>query len=172
LLPQLAVSAVRISKRIDMSNPFMARAIQLSLESVRSTGGGPFGAVIVRNGAVIAEGVNQVTVRKDPTAHAEVLAIRAACEKLGVFELKDCELYSSCEPCPMCLGAIYWARLARLYFANTAADAADIGFDDSFICHELRLPHANRRIPTVPIMREEALAAFRAWTAKPDKILY
>jgi guanine deaminase len=172
LLPQLAVPAVRISKRTDMNNPFMARAIQLSLESVRSVGGGPFGAVIVQNGAVIAEGVNQVTVRRDPTAHAEVLAIRAACEKLGVFELKDCELYSSCEPCPMCLGAIYWARLARVYFANTAADAADIGFDDSFIYHELQLLHANRRIPTIQLMREEALAAFRAWTAKPDKTPY
>jgi len=155
-----------------MSNVFMARAIELSLESVHSGCGGPFGAVIVRNGEVLAEGMNQVTSRNDPTAHAEVLAIREACAKLGLFELTDCELYSSCEPCPMCLGAIYWARLARVYYANTAADAAKIGFDDSFIYAELQLPHAERRIPAIPMMREEALAAFRAWAEKPNKIPY
>src|SRR5579863_3535871 len=122
-----------------MSNPFMARAIQLSIDSVRAGEGGPFGAVIVREGKIIAEGVNRVTSSNDPTAHAEVLAIRQACEALGVFELKDCELYTSCEPCPMCLGAIYWARLSQIYFANTAEDAAKIGFDDSFIYNELKL---------------------------------
>lgn len=153
-------------------NPFMARAIQLSLESARSGYGGPFAALIVRNGEIIAEGVNQVTSRNDPTAHAEILAIRQACAKLASFELKHCELYSSCEPCPMCLGAIYWARLARLYYANTADDAAKIGFDDSFIYHELQIPHPQRRIPTTQLMRHEALAAFRAWTEKTDKIPY
>jgi guanine deaminase len=155
-----------------MSNAFMARAIQLSLESMRSGRGGPFGAVIVRDGAIIAEGSNQVTSRNDPTAHAEVLAIRKACAKTGRFELADCELYTSCEPCPMCLGAIYWARLARIYFANTAADAAQIGFDDSFIYAQLKVPHAERTIPAVQMMRDEALAAFRAWAEKPDKIPY
>ena len=155
-----------------MSNPFMARAIQLSIENVHSNNGGPFGAVIVRDGKIIAENVNRVTSTNDPTAHAEVLAIRQACTKLGVFELLDCELYTSCEPCPMCLGAIYWAHISRMYFANSAEDAAAIGFDDSFIYKELKLPHAERKIPTRQMMREEALAAFKAWAEKPDKIAY
>jgi tRNA(Arg) A34 adenosine deaminase TadA len=155
-----------------MNNLFMARAIQLSIESVHSGRGGPFGAVIVRNGEIIAEGTNQVTAANDPTAHAEILAIRQACAKLGVFELRDCELYTSCEPCPMCLGAIYWARLSRIYYANTHEDAATIGFDDSLIYSELQLAHSQRRIPTVQMMREEALAGFRAWVEKPDKIRY
>lgn len=155
-----------------MNNPFMARAIQLSIEGVQSGRGGPFGAVVVRDGKIVAEGVNQVTSTNDPTAHAEVLAIRQACAKLGVFELRDCELYTSCEPCPMCIGAIYWARFSRVYFANTAEDAAKIGFDDSFIYSELKRPHSQRRIPTIQMMREEALAGFRAWADKPDKILY
>ena len=150
----------------------MARAIQLSIEGAHSGRGGPFGAVIVQEGKIVAEGVNQVTSTNDPTAHAEVLAIRQACAKLGVFELKDCELYTSCEPCPMCLGAIYWARLSRIYFANTAEDAAKIGFDDSFLYSELKQPHSGRRIPTIQMMREEALEGFRAWAAKPDKIPY
>src|SRR5438445_5340214 len=132
-----------------MSNIFMVRAIQLSIDGVQSGRGGPFGAVIVRDGKILAEGMNQVTSTNDPTAHAEVLAIREACKKLGVFELKDCELYTSCEPCPMCFGAIYWARLARVYFANTAEDAARIGFDDSFIYNELKQPSALRSIPTI-----------------------
>ena len=155
-----------------MSNPFMARAVQLSIDNVRSGRGGPFGAVVVRDGKIIAEGVNRVPSTNDPTAHAEVLAIRQACANLGVFHLEDCELYTSCEPCPMCLGAIYWAHLSRLYFANTAADAAEIGFDDSFLYGELKKPHLQRRIPTVQIMREEALAGFRAWAAKVEKIPY
>jgi guanine deaminase len=155
-----------------MNNPFMARAIQLSIENVYSSNGGPFGAVIVKDGKIIAENVNRVTSTNDPTAHAEVLAIRQACTKLGVFELLDCELYTSCEPCPMCLGAIYWAHISRVYFANSAEDAAGIGFDDSFIYSELKLPHTQRRIPTRQMMREEGLAAFRAWTEKPDKIAY
>jgi guanine deaminase len=155
-----------------MNNAFMARAIQLSIEGAHSGRGGPFGAVIVQEGKIVAEGVNRVTSTNDPTAHAEVLAIRQACAKLGVFELKDCELYTSCEPCPMCLGAIYWARLSRIYFANTAEDAAKIGFDDSFLYSELKQPHSERRIPTIQMMREEALEGFRAWAAKPDKIPY
>ena len=155
-----------------MNNSFMARAIQLSIDSVHSGRGGPFGAIIVRNGQIIAEGVNQVTSTNDPTAHAEVLAIRQACAKLGMFELKDCELYTSCEPCPMCLGAIYWSRLSCVYFANAAEDAAKIGFDDSFIYSELKRPFSQRRIPAIQMMREEALAGFRAWAAKPDKTPY
>ena len=149
----------------------MARAIELSLENVRS-GGGPFAAVVVKDGAIIAEGVNQVTVLSDPTAHAEIVAIREACKKLASFELKDCELYASCEPCPMCLGAIYWARLARVYFGNTAQDAAEIGFDDSFIYREVAKLPSQRKIEMIPLMREQALAAFRAWQNKPDKNLY
>lgn len=155
-----------------MKNPFMARAIDLAMESVRSGKGGPFGAVIVREGKIVTEAMNRVTSANDPTAHAEVLAIRAACAKLGSFELKDCDLYSSCEPCPMCLGAIYWARLSRIYFANTAEDAAKIGFDDSFIYAELKQPQRERRIPTIQMMREEALAGFRAWAERRDKIPY
>jgi guanine deaminase len=155
-----------------LSNLFMARAIQLSIEGVQSGRGGPFGAVIVQAGKIIAEGSNAVTSMNDPTAHAEVLAIRRACEKLGVFELKDCELYTSCEPCPMCLGAIYWARLSRIYFASTAEDAAKAGFDDSFIYGELKQPFSARRIPTIQIMRDEALAGFRAWLDRPNKIPY
>ena len=150
----------------------MARAIQLSIEGVRSGRGGPFGSVIVKDGKIIAEAANQVTSNNDPTAHAEVLAIRKACESLRCFELKNCELYTSCEPCPMCLGAIYWARISRIYFANTAEDAAKIGFDDSFIYDELKQPYSERRIPAVQIMREEALAGFRAWADKPDKTSY
>lgn len=154
-----------------MNNSFMARAIQLSIESVDS-GGGPFGAVVVKDGEIIAEGFNQVTATNDPTAHAEMIAIRKACAKLKSFGLENCELYTSCEPCPMCLGAIYWARMGRIYFANTAEDAAKIGFDDSFIYGELKQPHGQRRIGAIQMMREEALAGFRAWSAKPGKTLY
>ena len=150
----------------------MARAIQLAIEGVQSGRGGPFGAVIVREGKIIAEGSNEVTSTNDPTAHAEILSIRQACKKLGVFELKGCELYTSCEPCPMCLGAIYWARLSRIYFASTAEDAANTGFDDSFIYGELKQPFSERRIPAIQIMRDEALAGFRAWLDRPDKIPY
>ncbi len=150
----------------------MARAILLSIENVRSGRGGPFGAVIVKDGTIIAEGANQVTATNDPTAHAEVLAIRMACAKLGAFELPHCEIYTSCEPCPMCLGAIYWARLARVFFANAATDASKIGFDDSFIYGEIARPHAQRAISMIQMMREEAAAAFRAWQEKSDKITY
>jgi guanine deaminase len=151
---------------------FMARAIQLSIENVRSGRGGPFGTVIAQDGKIIAESANQVTSTNDPTAHAEVLAIRLACQKLGLFELRGCDLYTSCEPCPMCLGAIYWARLRKVYFGNLAADAAKVGFDDSAIYAEINQPHAKREIPMIPMMREQALAAFRAWEENPGKILY
>jgi guanine deaminase len=155
-----------------MHNPFMARAIQLSIDNVHSGRGGPFGAVVVKDGAIISEGANQVTSTNDPTAHAEVVAIREACKTLGVFELEGCEIYTSCEPCPMCMGAIYWARIARVYFANADADASKIGFDDSLIYRELSQPHAQRKIPMIQMMREEAQAAFRAWESKPNKIEY
>ncbi len=155
-----------------MDNPFMARAIQLSIENVRSGRGGPFGAVVVKDGVIIGEAANQVTSTNDPTAHAEVLAIREACRKLSAFDLEGCEIYTSCEPCPMCLGAIYWARLARVFFGNADADASKIGFDDSLIYREIALPHSQRRIPIIQMMREEALAAFRAWADKPNKIEY
>jgi tRNA(Arg) A34 adenosine deaminase TadA len=155
-----------------MHSRFMARAIELSIENVRSGRGGPFAAVIVKAGEIIAEGVNCVTSTNDPTAHAEVVAIRAACRALGNFDLSGCEIYVTCEPCPMCLGAIYWARLARVYFGNTAEDASRAGFDDSLIYQEMARPLAERRIPMIPLMREEALAALRAWEASPSKIPY
>ena len=153
-------------------NPFMARAIHLSLENVLLGQGGPFGAVIVRNGSIVAEGVNRVTASNDPTSHAEVNAIREACVKLHVFALADCEIYASCEPCPMCLGAIYWARLTRVFFANLASDASKIGFDDSFIYREIAEAAPARSIPMVPMMRDQALAAFRAWEEKSNKTMY
>ncbi|MGA7503527.1 MAG: nucleoside deaminase [Candidatus Sulfotelmatobacter sp.] len=156
----------------DMQNAFMARAIQLSLENVNSGHGGPFGAVIVKDNQIISEGANQVTMANDATAHAEIVAIREACKKLNAFHLQDCEIYASCGPCPMCLGAIYWARLSRIYFASSDADAAKVGFDDSLIYRELSLPHSQRKIPMLQMMREEALAAFRAWENKADKIAY
>jgi guanine deaminase len=155
-----------------MDNAFMARAIQLSIENVLSGRGGPFGAVVVKDGEIIAEGVNGVTETNDPTAHAEVTAIRVACTRLQSFELKGCEIYTSCEPCPMCLGAIYWARPDRIYFGNTADDAAKIGFDDSLIYREMSEQLSRRRIPTIQMMREEALEAFRVWDAKADKAPY
>ncbi|MEO7649771.1 MAG: nucleoside deaminase [Bryobacteraceae bacterium] len=155
-----------------MDRRFMQEAIDLSLDNVRSGAGGPFGAVVVRAGAVIARGVNRVTSTNDPTAHAEIVAIREACRYLGEFQLTGCEIYTSCEPCPMCMGAIYWARPERVYFGNTHLDAAAIGFDDSFIYQELAKDPATRRIPLVPLMRDEALVAFLAWTEKIDKVNY
>jgi len=149
----------------------MARAIQLSLDNVAS-GGGPFGAVIVKDGQIVAEGVNRVTVVNDPTAHAEVMAIRAACTRLNSFSLKDCEIFTSCEPCPMCLGAIYWAHLKTIHFGNLASDASRIGFDDSFIYREFGQAFSDRKIPMIQIMHDQALAAFCAWQEKPNKIPY
>src|ERR1700691_4182940 len=155
-----------------MDNPFMARAIQLSIDNVRSGRGGPFGTVIVKDGNILAEAANQVTATNDPTAHAEVLAIRQACQKLRCFELRGCDLYTSCEPCPMCLSAIYWARIDKVYFGSFAEDAAKVGFDDSAIYREIAQPRSARKVPTIQMMREEALAAFRAWEENPGKILY
>lgn len=150
---------------------FMRCAVALSIENVRN-GGGPFGAVIVKDGEIIAEGVNRVTANNDPTAHAEVTAIRAACAKLKTFQLDGCVVYTSCEPCPMCLSAIYWAGISKIYYGNTKKDADDINFGDDFIYEEIAKPYAARRIPMMQFLRDEALAAFRAWEEKPDKIEY
>jgi guanine deaminase len=151
---------------------FMACAIDLSLENIRSNKGGPFAALVVSDGKILSEGTNRVTSTNDPTAHAEIVAIREACRKLGRFELTGCELYANCEPCPMCLGAIYWARPSRVYFAANSADAAKIGFDDALIYNQLKLPADARKIPMLQLMRDRALEVFRAWEAKPDKIQY
>ena len=150
----------------------MRSAIELSLENVRSGKGGPFAAVVVKDGKILALGANQVTSTFDPTAHAEIVAIREACRKLGQFQLAGCEIYTTCEPCPMCLGAIYWARPAKVYFGATATDAAAVGFDDSFIYQQLGIPMSERSVPMVPMMREESLAVFREWERKSDKIPY
>jgi len=151
---------------------YMRMAIGLATGNVLSGAGGPFGAVIVKDGKVIATGVNMVTVANDPTAHAEVIAIRTAAAILGTFELKGCTIYSSCEPCPMCLGAIYWSRLDALYFGSTAKDAADAGFDDSFFYDELRKTIDERSIPTMNLMRDEAGESFKAWCNSPARIEY
>ena len=149
----------------------MREAIRLASANV-DNGGGPFGAVIARGGEIIATGVNRVTASCDPTAHAEVSAIRAAAQKLGTFNLSGCDIYSSCEPCPMCLGAIYWARLDRLFYGNTKADAARIGFDDAFIYKELALPLPERTLRAEQLLGKEALATFEAWEQKTDKTPY
>lgn len=151
---------------------FMRAAIQLSLDNMRAGNGGPFGAVIVKDGKIIAHGFNKVTSTNDPTAHAEVVAIREACTMLGSFQLTGCEIYTSCEPCPMCLGAIYWARPDKMYFANTKSDAAAIGFDDQFIYNEIELDVCDRHLPTEQLLHDEALVAFQEWQQKPDKIEY
>jgi guanine deaminase len=150
----------------------MRRAIALSLERMRAGLGGPFGAVVVKGGAIVAEGWNEVTSRNDPTAHAEVVAIRRACEALGSFDLSGCEIYSSCEPCPMCLGAIYWARLDRLYYGNDRSDAADIGFRDDLLYNEIPLPVAERSLKAERLLAEEARVAFDEWANKTDRIAY
>ncbi len=150
----------------------MLRAIQLSAERMRAGKGGPFGAVIVKDGEIVAEGFNQVTTSNDPTAHAEVMAIRRACEALGTFSLEGCTIYTSCEPCPMCLSAIYWARLEAIYFANTREDAADIGFDDDFLYREIPKPLSERQILTEKIDLTEAREVFEEWRVKPDKVMY
>ena len=151
---------------------YMKRAIALSEEMMRANRGGPFGAVVVKDGAIIAEGHNMVTSANDPTAHAEVVAIRRACDALGTFTLEGCEIYTSCEPCPMCLAAIYWARLSRVYYANSRADAAAIGFDDDHIYREIPLPITERALPMERLLAEEAARAFREWDEKPDKTPY
>ncbi len=150
----------------------MARAIELAIGNVRSGRGGPFAAIVVKDGRIVGEGTNCVTASNDPTAHAEVVAIRAACAALGSFQLDGCDLYTTCEPCPMCLGAIYWARPARVYFGSKAADAAAAGFDDAFIYEQLALPLAERKIPFLEMMRKESLECFQAWAEKRDRIEY
>jgi guanine deaminase len=155
-----------------MIERFMREAIALSLGNVRSGSGGPFGALVLRNGEVIGRGVNLVTAGNDPTAHAEVLAIRAACQALRSFELPGCEMYSSCEPCPMCLGAIYWARLGRYYYANSRADAARAGFDDSRIYHEIALPPERRSVSGERVIVPEAANAFDEWLLSESKQSY
>lgn len=156
-----------------MSNEtFMRDAIQLSLEGVRSGRGGPFGCVVVRGGKVVGRGSNQVTSACDPTAHAEIVAIREACRALGTFQLADCAIYASCEPCPMCLSAIYWARIPEAYFGNSRQDAAAIGFDDDFIYQQIPLPVAERSVSMRPLLCDEAKGAFAEWKAKADKVAY
>ncbi len=149
----------------------MRKAIELSIENVANSGG-PFGAVIAKQGEIIATGVNRVTASCDPTAHAEVSAIRAAASKLGTFNLSGCEIYTSCEPCPMCLGAIYWARLDKIYYGNNKMDAKSIGFDDSFIYDELELEPSIRKLPSTVLLAKEAIKAFEAWKEKDDRIAY
>ena len=156
-----------------MPNPaFMREAIRLSIEQMQAGHGGPFGAVVVKDGEIIARGFNRVTSTHDPTCHAEVDAIRKACAVLGTFQLDGCDLYTSCEPCPMCLGAIYWARPARVFYGNTKADAAAIGFDDQLIYDELAKPLAERLIPMHELLRAEAAAGFRAWQQHEGKVGY
>ena len=154
-----------------MNKKFMERAIELSIESVNNNGG-PFSSVIIKEGKIIAEGSNKVTLTNDPTAHGEIVAIRQACKKLNDFNLKGCELYSTCEPCPMCLSAIYWSHIDKIYYANTRDDAQKIDFDDSLIYSELQKNLKKRKIPMVQIMRNEALKAFELWDKKADKVKY
>ena len=154
-----------------MKNEFMKRAIELSIKSV-NTGGGPFGCVIVKDGKIVAEGSNKVTSTNDPTAHGEIVAIRDACKKLNDFNLQGSELYSTCEPCPMCLSAIYWARIKKIYYANTREDARKIDFDDSLIYSEFKKNINERKIPMIQTMRNEALEAFQLWEKKTDKVKY
>ncbi len=149
----------------------MRKAIELSIENI-ANGGGPFGAVIARDGEIIATGVNRVTSEHDPTSHAEVNAIRNACRKLNTFDLAGCEIYTSCQPCPMCLGAIYWAHIDKIYYGNTKTDAKEIGFDDSFIYDELALPDSLRRLPAESMLSDEAIRAFRLWDESDSKIKY
>ncbi|HWF19058.1 MAG TPA: nucleoside deaminase [Verrucomicrobiae bacterium] len=155
-----------------MKSAFMREAIRISVQMMRRGKGGPFGAVVVRKGKIVGKGWNRVTSANDPTAHAEVVAIRDACRRLKTFQLADCELYTSCEPCPMCLSAIYWARLKKIYYANTRKDAAGIDFDDDFIYTEVSRPISERKLVMKQLMRKEALAAFEEWKRKTDKVRY
>jgi len=150
----------------------MEQAIEMAVENVRAGRGGPFAALVVKDGAVIASGVNLVTSSNDPTAHAEIVAIRAACQALGRFQLSGCDLYATCEPCPMCLGAIYWARISRVFFAGTRADAATAGFDDAFIYQEVAAPIDARRVPMIALLPEQGQRAFDAWRKQSGRIAY
>ena len=155
-----------------MNGKFMREAIRLSIQMMRRGQGGPFGAVVVRKGKIVGRGSNQVTSANDPTAHAEIVAIRAACQRLKTFQLDDCDLYTSCEPCPMCLSAIYWARLGKVFYGNTRQDAARIDFDDDLIYREVALPIGKRTLKMKQLLHDEALAAFVEWQQKTDKVLY
>jgi len=155
-----------------MKARFMREAIRISFATMRSNHGGPFGAVVVRRGKIIGSGWNRVTSANDPTVHAEINAIREACRRLKTFHLDDCELYTSCEPCPMCLAAIYWARLKRVFYGNTRQDAAKIEFDDDFIYRQVATPIVRRKIPMKQVLRKEALSAFAEWQTKADKVVY
>ena len=155
-----------------MQQDHMRAAIALAEESVRSGKGGPFGAVVVRNGIIVGQGSNRVTATNDPTAHAEILAIRQAGHQLGTFRLQDCEIYASCEPCPMCLAAIYWARIERVYYAGTRIDAAAIGFDDELIYDEIAKPCAERRLPMMQLLSDEGRAALATWQTTPNRVPY
>ena len=157
---------------MEMQQAFMREAIRIAMENAVTGRGGPFGCVVVKDGRIIATGANEVTGTNDPTAHAEVVAIRRACQALGSFQLEGCEVYCSCEPCPMCLGALYWARPTAVYFAATKEDAATIGFDDHLIYAELERPITARERPMQQLMRAEALAAFEHWRTNPDKVPY
>lgn len=161
-----------MSKKMEEHERFMREAIALSKQNVEKQLGGPFGAVIVKDGEIVAKSANLVTINNDPTAHAEISAIRLACQKLNTFSLEGCVIYTSCEPCPMCLGAIYWARLDRMYFANTKNDAAAVGFDDAFIYDELDLKSENRKLKTEQILNSEALEAFKMWDICETKRKY
>ena len=156
----------------DQDTKFMKRAVELARSGMDANSGGPFGCVVVKNGEIIGEGNNRVTSTNDPTAHAEIVAIRAACERLGAFQLDGCSIYTSCEPCPMCLGAIYWARPAKVFYACTREDAAAVGFDDDFIYRELGKANDEREMVLINILRDEGLALFQNWSEKPDKIEY
>ena len=155
-----------------MNKSYMREAIRLSIQMMRRGKGGPFGAVVVRRGKVVGRGWNRVTSTNDPTAHAEVTAIREACRRLKTFQLDDCEIYTSCEPCPMCLAAIYWARIGRIFYAGARRDAAAIGFDDDFLYREVARPVSRRKIPMRQLLRGDALKVFKEWRDKPDKIRY
>ncbi len=157
---------------VEANKRFMQAAIRLSIENVEKGKGGPFGAVVVKDGKIIASGTNQVTASNDPTAHAEIVAIRKACEVLQSFQLEGCEIYCSCEPCPMCLGAIYWARPSKVFYGNSKEDASRIHFDDQFIYEELNLPIADRKLLTKQLLPEEALEAFKKWSESSDKVSY
>ena len=156
----------------DSKRAFMAEAIKMAVDGVNSGEGGPFGAVVVKDGKVVGRGNNRVTSINDPTAHAEVVAIRDACKNLNTFQLDGCDIYTSCEPCPMCLGAIYWARPSKVYFGCNKDDAANIDFDDDFIYKEISIPNSQRKIPFIGFMREESMEAFKTWTEKNDKVSY
>lgn len=159
-------------KILEMENPFMARAIALALDNIKTGRGGPFGAVVVKSGKILAEGANQVTMCNDPTAHAEIVAIRAACKKMRDFRMAGCDVYTTCEPCPMCLGALYWSRADRVFFAGRREDAAAAGFDDEFIYEQLKLPIEARKFSMIPLMRAEAGAVFEAWNESPNRLAY